>query len=42
MDINGKEYAICWKIYDSLEGNEEIEVLLEDDDDILQLLNIRK
>ena len=42
MDINKNTYHICQKIYDSLEGNEEIEVLLEDDDDILQLLNIRK
>ena len=42
MDINKNIYHICRKIYDSLEGNEEIEVVLEDDDDILQLLNIRK
>lgn len=42
MDINEKQYQICRKIYDVLEGNEIIETLMEDDEDILQVLSIRK
>ena len=42
MDINGNEYGICKKVYDSLEGNEVIEVKIEDDDDMLEVLNIIK
>jgi hypothetical protein len=41
IDKYEKEYTICWKIYDALEGNEVIEVLMEDDK-ILHLLNIIK
>ena len=42
MDINEKMYPICWKIYDVLEGNEVIETLMEDYENILQILSIRK
>ena len=42
IDINGKKYGICKKIYDFLEGNEVIEVKIEDDDYIFQVLNIIK
>ena len=42
MDINGNEYAICEKIHDFLEGNEVIEVKIENDDYILQVFNIIK
>lgn len=41
-DINGNKYVICWKVYDFLEGNEVIEVKIEDDDIIIQVLNIIK
>jgi hypothetical protein len=42
MDINEKMYPICWKIYEVLEGNEVIETLVEDYENILQILSIRK
>lgn len=41
-DVNEKKYHVCEDIYNLLKGNEVIEVLLEDDDNILQLLKIRK
>jgi hypothetical protein len=42
MDINGNEYAICDKVHDFLEGNEVIEVKIENDYYIFQVFNIIK
>jgi ABC-type multidrug transport system fused ATPase/permease subunit len=40
MDSNKKKYDICAKIYNLLEGNEVIEVKIEDEDNIIQVLKI--
>ena len=40
IDINKKKYDVCGKIYNLLQGNEIIEVKIEDEDNIILVLKI--